>query len=223
MYSASGGATKRITAGVRAAADRRCQVSIRGWPSASRSSQSRTKKECCFWSRAAFTSHGRLRCLEACCRSRISTQYCATLPPRLSPLSDLPPGMDCDDFREAPETIATVERQLHVISEAAVRLRAMPKATALDRRGETFEASATGIRKGMGGTVVSRLETGPDRLATVESRSARCAGCPKRRDRLKADESMRCHIPYLLSATLAGYKRHVGELPTPGGSRATLL
>ncbi len=31
-------------------------------------------------------------------------------------------GMDCADFREAPTTIAAVEHQLHVISEAAVRL-----------------------------------------------------------------------------------------------------
>ncbi len=31
-------------------------------------------------------------------------------------------GMDRDDFREAPAAIAAVERQLHVISEAAVRL-----------------------------------------------------------------------------------------------------
>jgi uncharacterized protein with HEPN domain len=30
--------------------------------------------------------------------------------------------MDCADFREAPTTIAAVEHQLHVISEAAVRL-----------------------------------------------------------------------------------------------------
>jgi len=36
LSSASGSAIKRITAGVRAAADRRCQVSIRGWPSPSR-------------------------------------------------------------------------------------------------------------------------------------------------------------------------------------------
>jgi uncharacterized protein with HEPN domain len=31
-------------------------------------------------------------------------------------------GMDCDDLREAPATIAAVEYQLHVIGEAAVRL-----------------------------------------------------------------------------------------------------
>ena len=31
-------------------------------------------------------------------------------------------GMDCADFRETPTTIAAVEHQLHVISEAAVRL-----------------------------------------------------------------------------------------------------
>jgi len=31
-------------------------------------------------------------------------------------------GMDCNDFRESPATISAVERQLHVISEAAVRL-----------------------------------------------------------------------------------------------------
>jgi len=31
-------------------------------------------------------------------------------------------SMDCDDFREDPKTIATVERNLEAISEAAIRL-----------------------------------------------------------------------------------------------------
>ena len=45
LSSASGSAIKRITAGVRAAADRRCQVSIWGLAFTSRLNQFRTKKE----------------------------------------------------------------------------------------------------------------------------------------------------------------------------------
>jgi hypothetical protein len=39
--------------------------------------------------------------------------------------------MDCHDFREAPITIAAVERQLQLISEAAVRLGGEAKTAVL--------------------------------------------------------------------------------------------